>query len=88
MPVLCFNPIHLDAGGKKFIQNHLTTNKITLAEGLNGSFKDTFSTFNVSNPFHTLTSMKEPLAASGQAACLNSARMRAQHRNYGETSPT
>lgn len=43
--------------------------------------KDTFSTFNVSNPFQTLTRKKEPLAASGPAACLNSARTRAVMRN-------
>lgn len=44
-------------------------------------FKVTFSTFNVSNPFQTLTRKKEPLAASGPAACLNSAKMRAVMRN-------
>lgn len=40
MPVLCCNPIHLDVE-KTVIQNHLNTDKITLAEVLNISFKAT-----------------------------------------------
>lgn len=40
MPVLCCNPIHLDVE-KPVIQNHLNTDKITLAEVLNISFKAT-----------------------------------------------